>query len=134
MSEWLSASEVADITGISRQRVCIVAARENWRRKRVSGRGRPARYYRRDVRASGIAYGGSSPGDRRNTAFLQMVRWADKQRAWPSNEEIAAACIPPFKKPDMMSLLETRVFRGGSVLKGGREMDMRGTNKKRTGE
>jgi len=52
----------------------------------------------------------------RSRAHQRILAWVDSLTEWPSGEEIEAHAAYPFCAKDVVSMLETRVYRGLPAL------------------
>lgn len=113
---WIASREASRRMGCSRSAVCAYAKAHGWETRIVPARHQGAceRIFRvedveREAEARRMMRGAAAMPLRR---IRELVEWADALTEWPRDEEIEARTDSHYRFKDVVSVIESRKFRG----------------------
>jgi hypothetical protein len=120
MNTWISIREAAELTGKSIKGIFEHIRRDHLEIKHVPcGGHRPHTYVKRaDFDHLPTKRKQWQPDRNAHTSYArQLVAWADSLTQWPSDDEIHKREHGPYQYKDIVSVLETRVYRKKQALR-----------------
>ena len=123
MSKWIPVSEATKMLCCHKEMIYRAAREHNWEHRlgeRPKNGGKtPTLYLAKDVKRlkEYRERSGRKAGAKRTYyQAIDIVYWADRLETYPSLDEIKARTTDKYRVPDIVSVIENRVYRGITML------------------
>jgi len=131
--EWVDVKKAVAISGTTEGYLREVSYRLGWETKLALVNGHNRKYYKlRDIEKYAASRREQMQPLRQSKGHItaKLVKWANGLKRWPSDKAIEERVTDIYRKPDIESILDTRVFRKvkGKYLKPLRYPAMRRDN------